>query len=698
MKAVIAEKPSVAKDIADILGAKNKKDGYMEGGGYKVTWAFGHLVELAMPEVYGWKGWSASHLPMLPESFKLVVRQKRTGKSLSPDPGVQKQLKVIKEVFSSCDEIIVATDAGREGELIFRYIYNYLGSRTPFKRLWISSLTDKAIKEGFAHLRPGKEYDNLYVSARCRSEADWLVGLNASQALAVAANGNYSLGRVQTPTLRMICERYLENKNFTPQKYWQLQVQSEKGGIKFGAWSDEKYNEKGKADAALSAVRSAGRLTIEKIQCRESKQEPPLLYDLTALQKEANSKLGYSADKTLSIAQSLYEKKVMSYPRTGSRYISDDVYEEMPSRIALLAGYAPLSEAAKALKGKSLNRRSVNDSKVTDHHALIITENLPNGGTLSDEESKIYYLVASRMLEAFSIACLKDVTTATLSAGGVMFTLRGSVIKVAGWRAVRGEKEEADEEGEEAGVLPPLKEGEQLPIVGCEAVEKQTKPKPLHTESSLLAAMETAGKDIDDEEVRQSMKDTGIGTPATRASIIETLFRREYIERQKKSLVPTAKGLAVYEVVKDKMIADVAMTGKWEAALNGIVDGRSKADAFSAAIVQYTKQITQELLAVEGSMPKTTAGGKAAAVPAGKCPLCGGEVILYPKLAKCQNEGCDFKLWREVAKKKLSDKEMITLLGGKITSEIRGFTSKAGKRFSAKLVLKDGKLEFQFNK
>ncbi len=641
MKAVIAEKPSVAKDIAKIVGAKSRKDGYFEGNGYKVTWAFGHLVELAMPEEYGWKGFDAAHLPMLPTTFKLVVRQKRTGKTSAADPGVVKQLKVIKDVFGSCDEIIVATDAGREGELIFRYIYEYIGCKTPFRRLWISSLTDKAIREGFAHLRPGSTYDTLHVSARCRSEADWLVGLNASQALAVAAHGNYSLGRVQTPTLRMICERYLENKHFVPQKYWQLKAMTEKSGVKFVAWSDTRYEEAGKATAALTAVRGDGSLQVDKVQRKEARQEPPLLYDLTALQKEANTKLNFSADKTLSIAQSLYEKKVMSYPRTGSRYISEDVYDEMPGRVALLCGYSPLSSPSKALSGKPLNKRSVNDNKVTDHHALIVTENLPGPNTLTDDEEKIYHLVASRMLEAFGTACIKDVTTAILVSAGMSFTVRGSVVKEAGWRSVRGEREEPEGDDDECASLPPLQEGEVLPLVTAEAVEKQTKPKPLHTESSLLAAMETAGKDIDDEEVRASMKDTGIGTPATRAAIIETLFRREYIERQKKSLVPTAKGLAVHEVVKDKMISDVAMTGKWEAALNGIVDGRSKAEAFRAAIVQYTKQITQELLAVQGDTLRTAS---AQAVPTAKCPLCGGEVRLYPKLAKCQNEACGLKI------------------------------------------------------
>lgn len=694
MKAVIAEKPSVAKDIANILGATSRKDGYLEGNGYRVTWAFGHLVELAMPAEYGWEGFKAENLPMIPETFKLVPRQKKEGKKMAADPGVLKQLKIIKEVFAGSDEIVVATDAGREGELIFRYIYSYLHCRTPFKRLWISSLTDKAIREGFARLRPGGEYDNLNTSAECRSQADWLVGLNASQALAIAANGNYSLGRVQTPTLRIVCERYLENKNFVPQPFWQLLVETEKAGVKLPVWSDMRYDQVELANQALEAVRKAGCLQVAKVERKEVRQEPPLLYDLTALQKEANTRLNFSADKTLSIAQSLYEKKVMSYPRTGSRYISEDVFEEMPERIALLAGYAPLAKQALAMRGRSLNKKSVDDKKVTDHHALIITENLP-GTDLTGDEGKVYNLVASRMLEAFHAACVKDATTATLMAAEVSFTLRGSIIKTPGWRSIRNEVEEATDDKEEVGALPPLAEGETLPVKKVESVEKQTKPRPLHTESSLLAAMETAGKDIEDEEERAALKDIGIGTPATRAAVIETLFKREYIERQKKSLVPTNKGLAVYEIVKDKLISDVAMTGRWETALNRIADGQGKAEAFKGAIVQYTKQITAELLAVQGDKLRADA---AAPVPTVKCPACGGEVKLLSKLAKCTNEACDLKIWREIAGKKLSDKDLTVLLTKGKTSVIKGFKSKAGKKFDAALELKDGKAGFVFEK
>lgn len=331
MKVIIAEKPSVARDIAAIVGADNRKDGYLEGNGYCVTWAFGHLIGLAMPQDYGITGFQAENLPILPAEFKLLPRQVKDGKEYKPDPGTMKQLKVIKELFNKCERIVVATDAGREGELIFRYIYNYLECSRPFDRLWISSLTDQAIRKGLENLRPGKEYDNLYRSAKARSQADWVVGINASQALSISAgHGVWSLGRVQTPTLAMICSRYLENKDFKPQTYFQVKLHTAKDATQFAAISTERYNTKQEADDILNRVRSAESVNVISVEKKEANQEPPLLYDLTTLQKEANSRHSFSADKTLSVAQSLYEAKLISYPRTGSRYISDDVLPRYP--------------------------------------------------------------------------------------------------------------------------------------------------------------------------------------------------------------------------------------------------------------------------------------------------------------------------------------------------------------------------------
>ena len=680
MIALIAEKPSVAKDIARIIGATGRNDGYLSGNGYMVTWAFGHLIQLAMPEAYGVANFRKESLPILPTDFQLIPRQVKAEKGYKADPGVLKQLKVIKEVFDQCDKIIVATDAGREGELIFRYIFHYLNCRKPFVRLWISSLTDKAIREGLDNLQPGGRYDNLYLSAKSRSEADWLIGINATQALSVAAGqGVFSLGRVQTPTLVMICSRYLENKNFVPAKFWQLKAHTASGEISFPAQSTAKWEQQPEAIAALQRVKDAGQLVVKSVERKEASQEPPLLYDLTTLQKEANTKLNFSADKTLSIAQSLYEKKVMSYPRTGSRYISEDVFDEMPERVALLGQYPRFAGYAAGLNGATLNRRSVNDSKVTDHHALIITENLP--GELSKDERAIYELVAGRMLEAFSGRCVKDVTTAVLSAGDTDFMVKGAVMKVAGWPAVFSEQ---DTEDEDNATLPPLQEGQCLPLSAVDLLEKQTKPKPLHTESSLLAAMENAGKELEDAELKARLKDAGIGTPATRAAIIETLFVRQYIVREKKNLVPTDKGLAVYKIVKDKKIADVEMTGMWENALAKIEAGGMDADTFRKSIEVYAAQITAELLSVQLSIANDETC---------PCPKCNsGRILFYPKVAKCSNVDCTLTIFRNKCDKQLSDKQIIELVTKRKTGLIKGFKGKNGKAFDASLVLDE-----QFN-
>ena len=677
---MIAEKPSVAKDIARIIGATQRNDGYLSGNGYMVTWAFGHLIQLAMPEAYGVANFRRESLPIIPADFQLIPRQVKAEKGYKADPGVLKQLKVIKEVFDQCDRIIVATDAGREGELIFRYIFHYLSCHKPFVRLWISSLTDRAIREGMENLQPGERYDNLYLAAKSRSEADWLIGINATQALSVAAGqGVFSLGRVQTPTLMMICDRYLENKNFVPTKFWQLKASTASGGIGFTAQSTARWEQQPEAIAALQRVKDAGQFVVKSVERKEAAQEPPLLYDLTTLQKEANTKLNFSADKTLSIAQSLYEKKVMSYPRTGSRYISEDVFEEMPERIALLERYPRFAGYAAGLNGATLNRRSVNDGKVTDHHALIVTENLP--GELSKDERAIYEMVAGRMLEAFSGKCVKDVTTALLSAGDTGFTVKGAVMKTAGWRAVFSEQ---DTEDEDTATLPPLQEGQTLPLSGVDLLEKQTKPKPLHTESSLLAAMENAGKELEDAELKASLKDAGIGTPATRAAIIETLFARQYIVREKKNLVPTDKGLAVYRIVKDKKIADVEMTGMWETALAKIEAGGMDADTFRKGIEVYAAQITAELLSVQLSF----ASGETC-----PCPKCGsGRILFYPKVAKCSNVDCTLTIFRSKCDKQLTDKQIVELVTKRKTGLIKGFKGKNGKAFDASLVLDE-----QFN-
>lgn len=688
MKVIIAEKPSVAREIAAIVGSKNRNDGFLEGNGYAVTWAFGHLVGLVMPEAYGITGFKTENLPILPNPFMLKPRQTKDGKTYKDDPGAVKQLGVIKSLFSKADHIIVATDAGREGELIFRHIYNYLDCKKPFDRLWISSLTDRAIREGLQNLRPGSEYDNLYASAKARSEADWLVGINASQALAIVAGRSvWSLGRVQTPTLAIICARYLENKAFTSKTYFQLKLHTAKQATIFSALSTDKYDIRADADKLYAAVIDADNVHIVNVERKEINQQPPLPYDLTALQKEANSKYGFSADKTLNIAQTLYEGKLITYPRTGSRYISADIMDEIPDLIAGLSQYPRFAAYAENMDTKILNIRCVDDAKITDHHAILPTENLP--GELSPDERTIYEMIAGRMLEAFSPVCRKENTVAALQCAGKDFTARGTMILSPGWQKVFGAQDEEKED--DATILPEIAEGDILPVKGCDVLEKQTKPRPIHTESSLLAAMESAGKEVADEAEREAMKEGGIGTPATRAAIIETLFAREYIRREKKSLVPTDKGLSVYGVVKDKKIADVAMTGGWELALSKIASGDMDAFTFHRGIEVFVTQITSELLSAKIESSGNHSGAT--------CPRCGQPIVFYPKVAKCQNPDCGLMVFRGIAQKELSDGQLADLFGKGKTGLIKGFKGKSGKSFDAAVTFdSDFKTVFDFPK
>ena len=679
MIAIIAEKPSVGQDIARIIGATEKKDGYMAGNGYLVTWALGHLVSLAMPSAYGYGKASHEDLPMLPEPFQLVVRQIKTDRGMVTDIGAAKQLKLIDEVFSKCDSIIVATDAGREGELIFRYIYHYLGYTKPFKRLWISSLTDEAIRAGMSNLKDGEAYDSLYHAADCRAKADWLVGMNASRALALASGmPNNSLGRVQTPTLAMVCERYWENRRFTSEAFWQLHIATDGcDGEVVKLSSSEKWKSKEPATELYNKVKAAGSATVTKAERKEKTEETPLLYDLTTLQKEANAKHGFTAEQTLEIAQKLYEKKLITYPRTGSRYIPEDVFAEIPKLLAFIGTQPEWKDKVRAKAAPT--RRSVDDGKVTDHHALLVTGEKPL--FLSKEDNTIYQMIAGRMVEAFSEKCVKDVTTVTAECAGVEFTVKGSVVKQTGWRAVYGEEKEEI-------TIPGWQEGDTLTPKGSSITEGKTKPKPLHTEATLLSAMETAGKEIEDDALRQAMKDCGIGTPATRASIIETLFKRGYMERCKKSLVPTEKGLALNSVVKTMRIADVAMTGEWEKELARIERGELPADTFRKEIEAYTREITSELLSCDKLFGSRDSGCA--------CPKCGtGRMRFYGKVVRCDNTECGLPVFRQKAGRTLSDDEIKDLLTDGHTKPLKGFKSKQGKNFDA-IVAFDGEYNTTF--
>ncbi|OFO82700.1 DNA topoisomerase III [Prevotella sp. HMSC077E09] len=666
---IIAEKPSVARDIARIVGANSKQDGYMECNSYLVTWAMGHLIALAMPEAYGFSAYKAEDLPIRPNPFQLVVRQVCKNKEYISDPAALKQLKVIRSCFDKADRIIVATDAGREGELIFRYIHQHLNCHKPFDRLWISSLTDKAIREGLSNLKPGSHYDNLYHSAKARSEADWLVGINASRALSIARKGGYSLGRVQTPTLAMVCRRYIENRDFSSVPYWKLSALMEKKGVSLKAIGITDYESEASAQTALATLRSQSRLTVESVTRKVTHTAPPLLYDLTALQKEANRRQGFSADKTLSIAQSLYEKKITTYPRTGSRYISEDVFEEVPALLHKIG--KPLSNP--------LNRHSVDNAKITDHHAIIPTGETPSG--LLTDEAILYNMVVTRFIEAFSPDSEEERMQVLFTDGTNTFTWKACRQISLGWKAVQKEVKSDDEE-ELLATLPNLTEGELLPLLNAEITEHKTRSKPLYTEATLLSAMENAGKEVEDAESKKAMAECGIGTPATRANIIETLILRDYIRRDRKSIIPTEKGLAVYEIVKDKKIANAEMTGSWELALAAIEAGQMPAEKFAKGINSYVGTICEELLALSPQVQKS--------YPTYRCPKCGQQSVgIYAKVAKCRNEGCDFHVFREICDTLLTEDNIRDLITTGRTPVLNGLTSKAGKKFNARLVLNE---------
>ena len=682
---IIAEKPSVARDIARIVGANRREDGFLEGADYLVTWAFGHLITLSMPEQYGYGAYKAEELPIVPQPFQLMVRQIRKGKDFEDDPTALKQLKIIRSCFEKSDQIIVATDAGREGELIFRYIYGYLGCQKPFRRLWISSLTDKAIREGLAQLKAGSAYDALYLAGKARSEADWLVGINASRALSIARRGAYSLGRVQTPTLAMICRRYLEHQGFSSVPFWRLQAIVQKDGVLFQTTCAEDFATEGEAQTAFATLSRLSSLVATSVSRKVAAMPPPLLYDLTTLQKEANRQLGFSADKTLSLAQSLYEKKVTTYPRTGSRYISQDVFEEVDSLLQKLGTSLP----------HPLNPHSVDDSKVTDHHALLPTGE-GNAQTLSSDEAAIYQMICARFVAAFAPNAQEERMQIDLTDGTHRFVWHGKQILSQGWKAYtsQGEKtqsEESEEEKEEdLAELPNVQEGENLPLDHGAITQHKTKPKPLFTEATLLSAMENAGREIADTDTRKAISACGIGTPATRASIIETLLLRDFIRREKKTLLPTEKGLSVYGIVKDQRIANAEMTGNWELALSTIEAGKASAEDFSTRIKDYTAEICRELLALQIVQPQ---------YPTYRCPVCGKDTVgIFPKVAKCKSEGCDYHVFREICGVTLTEAQTKDLLTTKRTTLIKGFQNKAGKKFNAHLVLRgDGSTAFEFD-
>ena len=607
---VIAEKPSVGRDIARVLGCREKGDGLLAGGNYIVSWAVGHLAALCNPEDYNpaWKKWSMETLPIMPEQMQLQAVV--SGRA---------QLAVLKKLLRSpeVESLICATDSGREGELIFRYIYQLCGCRKPFRRLWVSSMTDEALREGFASLRPGADYDNLFASARCRSEADWLVGINASRAYTLKYNTLLSIGRVQTPTLAIIVARAQEIAAFVPEEYWELRADFAlaDGQTYWGVWQDKQGKTRlvgpqaAEQAKALQAAVKGRPAQVLQVGREEKSQPPPLLYDLTELQRDCNRRYGYSAQKTLDIAQSLYERrKLLTYPRTDSRYLSDDLAPHLASRVQRLAGLAQFSDLA-----APLSKRIIDNSKISDHHAIIPTEGNLRLEGLTPDELRVFRLVALRFLAVFyppyRYAVTKVLTQVQTEANpqGELFASRGQEVLQAGWQAVYQQlqaweaaetppkktataKKSAKEDDQQ---LPSLQEGQPAQVLAVKSSRKKTQPPKPYTEAGLLSAMENAGRFVEDEALREQLKENGLGTPATRAAIIERLLKVGYIRRQGKNLLPTEKGERLMEVVPPELKSPET-TGKWERGLSAIAGGRMTDEVFMASIRRYVQYLVHD--------------------------------------------------------------------------------------------------------
>jgi DNA topoisomerase-3 len=709
---VIAEKPSVVRDLTDALpGTFDNHESYYESEDTVITFAVGHLVELIAPEEYDerFKKWRMDDLPIIPDEFRLHARDKKA----------EKQLKVIHKQLQrdDVDKVVNACDAGREGELIFAYIYETSGVDKPVERLWINSLTKTAIKEGFEHLRPGEQLRPLEAAARSRSEADWLVGMNATRAATIRGRawvgGVVSLGRVQTPTLALLVKREREIQAFVPEPYWL--VHAEFDPRYQGLWfeGDETRLKEAKRAEEIAAKVSGKDGAVESVERKEQSERAPLLYDLTSLQRDANRRFGFSARRTLQAAQSLYEdKKAITYPRTSSRWLSGDLAPQLKPTAATLQPIGEYAAAARYVLGLQQLPlgRVVNDSKVDDHHAIIPTDVEHDVSRFSPDERRIFDLIARRFLAAFHPPARYARTTVVTLVEDERFRSRGKVTLEAGWRGVYGLLSDADaqqqrqeEDGEnESAELPPLEQGQKVRCASAEVEAKETKPPPRYSEATLLSAMETAGKLIDDEELREAMKESGLGTPATRAETIETLIRREYIERAGKDLTPTPKGLQVITMLEEHPLTSPELTGNWEKRLTDIEHGTDDRSTFIDDIADFTRATVEKIAELDKEKLRPER------VELGLCPRCGaetGEIIRENSKAygctswKSREEpGCGFVIWKRVAGRTLTPELARQLLEeGRTKEVVSGFKSRAGKPFRARLVLNDeGKVEFDF--
>lgn len=686
---VIAEKPSVARDIAAVLKCGEKSDGFIGGENYIVSWAVGHLVTLCEPDDYdkSLKRWTAGSLPIIPEKMKLKAVR-----------GSKKQLDTLKKLMNAkdTDSIICATDSGREGELIFRYIYEYNKCKKPFKRLWISSMTDAAIKEGFANLRDGKEYDNLYISAKCRSEADWLVGINATRAFTIKYNALLSIGRVQTPTLAMIVKRQNEIDNFVPNKYYE--VIADYGDFK-GTWTDGKKNTKidDKSAAEAIAYKVDGKnAAVEEIVKTEKQILPPQLYDLTELQRDCNKTYGFSAKKTLDIVQSLYEKrKMITYPRTDSRYLSDDMIPKIKVVLKRLKDAGIFADyASDLIDGEKLpvTKRIVDNKKVTDHHAIIPADNYYRKDSLTSDEKKVFGLIAIRFIAAFNRPYKYTATKITVLCEDELFISKGNTVTDEGWKRLYKEVYKNVKDNEQ--ILPDVKKDDTVMVKEAHTIEKETKPPLPYNEATLLTAMENAGKNTDDEQLKEKMKEYGLGTPATRAAIIERLIEVGYIHRKGKALIPDIKGKQLISIVPEEMRSPVT-TGKWEKGLGSIAKGNMQAEKFMASINRYVYYLVgfaaekSADIQIEDTKKRKKRSQRAKSF--GKCPICGGDVLENSKAYYCAGwkNGCKFTLWKNSLERygvSMTDKLVKELLTDKTVKKISVIKAQTGEKCTADII------------
>lgn len=698
MKVCIAEKPSVAREIAQIIGAKHKKDGYFEGNGYAVTWTFGHFCTLYTPDDYEdhWKQWTLSNLPMLPERFET---------RLIDNDGVKRQFKIIEKLFKGASMVINCGDAGQEGELIQRWVIKQANYKGKVLRLWISSLTPEAIKDGFQNLKDASDFDNLYYAGSSRAIGDWLLGMNATRLFTLRYGGYkqvLSIGRVQTPTLAMLVRRHKEIENFKPEPYWELQTLYRE--VMFGC-TEGKFFKKEDGETLFKKVEGKP-FVVTSTTKKNGKELPPKLFDLTSLQVYCNNKFGYSADHTLKIAQKLYEQKLITYPRVDTTFLPNDIYPKVPGILKKLSKYSKFTQS---LLGKKMRKSSkvFNDKKVTDHHAII-----PTGyeKSLPPNEQVVYDIITRRFIAAFYPDCLVANTTVLGEVDGVKFKATGKEILDKGWRVVLASPPNAKKKEEEK-ILPAFvkgETGEHHPSF----VEKQTKPPKSYTEASLLRAMETAGKQVDDEELRDLMKANGIGRPSTRAAIIETLFKRKYIQRKKKQVLPTLMGIQLIDTIQNESLKSAELTGQWEKKLKEIEAGEYNAGHFIYQMKRMVHQLVTEVKALRfvkrlaapttAAPPKPKKAASKTAKPTNvaeqSCPKCEKGRLLKGKTSYgCSQwkDGCTFRLPFVFMDKKISEKQWLRLLAKGATVTLKGFKQE-GEKVNGILVLNEQKeVEFQ---